>query len=135
MGPAEDGLFPARLAKISPLTLTPVNAILLAAAIAIGLVAAGGYETLIRLYVLSYYPLVVVALFAAMRLRRRDGQPEDFSMPLYPLPLLVYSACIAGICVASAFDDPAGALFGLLVPLSGAAVYWFRFRSTAAAAG
>jgi APA family basic amino acid/polyamine antiporter len=134
VGPAEDGLFPARLATISPLTLTPVNAILLAAAIAIALVALGGYELLIRLYVLSYYPLVVVALFAAMRLRRRDGKPREFAMPLYPLPLLVFGACIVGICVASAFDDPAGALFGLLIPLSGAAVYWLKCRRTASAA-
>lgn len=128
VGPAEDGLFPARFARISPLTLTPVNAILLTAALAIGLLAVGGYERLIRLYVLSYFPLVVVALFAAMRLRRREGKPPEFSMPLYPLPLLVFAACIAGICVASAFDDPAGGLFGLMVPLSGAVVYWFRFR-------
>jgi APA family basic amino acid/polyamine antiporter len=128
IGPAEDGLFPAQLAAISPLTLTPVNAILLTAAIAIGLVALGRYEQLIRLYVLSYFPLVVVALFASVRLRRRDGNPRDFSMPLYPLPLLVFGASIAGICIASAFDDPAGALFGLLVPVTGAAVYGFRFR-------
>jgi len=128
VGPAEDGLFPARFARISPRTLTPVNAILLTAAIAIGLLAVGGYERLIRLYVLSYFPLVVVALFAAMRLRRREGKPPEFSMPLYPLPLFVFGACIVGICVASALDDPAGGLFGLMVPLSGAAVYWLRFR-------
>jgi amino acid transporter len=128
VGPAEDGLFPAQFARISPLTLTPVNAILLTAAIAIGLLAAGGYERLIRLYVLSYFPLVVVAMFATVRLRRRYGAPPEFSMPLYPWPLFVFAACIAGICVASAFDDPAGGLFGLMVPLSGVAVYWLRFR-------
>jgi APA family basic amino acid/polyamine antiporter len=128
VGPAEDGLFPARFARISPRTLTPVNAILLTAAIAIGLLAVGGYERLIRLYVLSYFPLVVVAMFATVRLRRRDGAPQEFSMPLYPWPLFAFGTCIAGICVASAFEDPVGALFGLLIPLSGAAVYWLRFR-------
>jgi APA family basic amino acid/polyamine antiporter len=128
IGPAEDGLFPARLAWISPRTLTPVNAILLTAGLACVLVAIGGFELLIRLYVLSYYPLTVVALFAAVRLRRRNGRPRDFSMPLYPLPLLVFAAGIAGICIASALDDPAGALFGLLVPLAGAVFYWLRFH-------
>lgn len=128
IGPAEDGLFPARLAWISPRTLTPVNAILLTAGLACVLAVIGGFELLIRLYVLSYFPLVVVSLFAAVRLRRRDGKPRDFSMPLYPLPLLVFAAGIAGICIASALDDPAGALFGLLVPLTGGAFYWLRFR-------
>ncbi|MGH6782854.1 MAG: APC family permease [Sphingomonadaceae bacterium] len=128
LGPAQDGLFPAKLAAISPRTLTPINAILLTAAIAIGLVTIGGYEFLLRLYVLSFYPLVVVALFGAVRLRRRDGKPRDFSMPLYPLPLLVYGASIVGICVASAFDDPASAALGLLVPLAGAVVYSLKFR-------
>ena len=44
LGPAQDGLFPAKLAAISPRTLTPMNAILLTAAIAIGLVTIGGYS-------------------------------------------------------------------------------------------
>jgi APA family basic amino acid/polyamine antiporter len=128
IGPAEDGLFPARLAAISPRTLTPANAILFTAAIAIALVTIGGYELLIRLYVLSYFPMTIIALFAAVRLRRRDGAPQDFSMPLYPLPLLVYGVGILGICIASAIGDPAGALFGLLVPLTGALFYWLKFR-------
>lgn len=126
VGPAEDGLFPARLGAVSPRTLTPVNAILLAAAIAIVLATVGGYEVLIRLYVMAQYPLIVMALFAAVRLRRREGAPQDFSMPLYPLPLLVYGASIAAICIANAFDDPAGAMIGLLIPLTGAAVYGLR---------
>lgn len=130
VGPAEDGLFPRKLAAVSPVTLTPMNAILLTAAIAIGLVTIGGYELLIRLYVLGIYPLTVVALLGAVRLRQRDGKPSAFAMPLYPLPLLVFVAGIAGICVASAWDDPAGALFGLLIPATGAVVYAVRtFRT------
>lgn len=128
IGPAEDGLFPAKLAAISPRTLTPVNAILMTATLAIFLVTLGGYAFLIRLYVLGFYPLVVVALFAAMRLRRREGPPRGFSMPLYPLPLVVYGVGIVGICVASAFEDPVGAAFGLLLPLSGAVVYALKRR-------
>jgi APA family basic amino acid/polyamine antiporter len=123
LGPAEDGLFPAKLAAVSPRTLTPVNAILLAAAIALGLVTIGGYEFLIRLFVLGYYPLIVVALGSAALLRKRSGQPREFAMPLYPLPLLAYGGGIIGICVASALADPTGAVLGLLVPVSGAIVY------------
>ena len=65
---------------------------------------------------------------AAVRLRRRDGAPPGFSMPLYPLPLVVYGVGILGVCVFSAIGDPAGALFGLMVPLTGAVVYRLKFR-------
>jgi APA family basic amino acid/polyamine antiporter len=128
VGPAEDGLFPARLAAVSPRTLTPVNAILLTASIAIGLVTLGSYGLLLRLYVLSYYPFVVVALMAAVRLRQRQGKPQGFAMPLYPLPLLLYGVSVLGICTASALDDPKGAIFGLLIPLSGLIIYSLRQR-------
>ncbi len=128
IGPAEDGLFPAGLAAVSPRTLTPVNAIAMTAGIAIGLVALGGYAFLLRLYVLGFYPLVVVALFGAVRLRMREGKPSEFSMPLYPLPLLVYGGGIVGICVASALHDPVGAAFGLLLPLSGVIAYALKSR-------
>ena len=77
---------------------------------------------------LSFYPLIIVALCGAVRLRMRDGKPRDFSMPLYPLPLLVYGASIVGICVASAFDDPTSAALGLLIPLTGAVAYSLKFH-------
>jgi APA family basic amino acid/polyamine antiporter len=127
VGPAEDGLFPARLAAISPRTLTPANAILLTAGIAMGLVTLGSYGLLIRLYVLSHYPFVVVALLAAVRLRQRQGKPKGFAMPWYPLPLLLYGVSILGICAASALDDPMGAICGLLIPMSGLLLYAFRW--------
>jgi basic amino acid/polyamine antiporter, APA family len=128
VGPAEDGLFPAQLATVSPRTLTPVNAILLTATIAIGLVTLGSYGLLLRLYVLSYYPFVVVALLAAVRLRQRQGNPQGFAMPLYPLPLLLYGFSVFGICTASALDDPKAAICGLLIPLSGLITYSLRQR-------
>ena len=111
VGPAENGLFPARLAAISPRTLTPVNAILMTAGIAMVLVTLGSYGVLIRLYVLSYYPFVVVALLASVRLRQRQGKPKGFAMPWYPLPLLLYGISVLGICAASAVDDPMGAIW------------------------
>lgn len=126
VGPAEDGLFPMRLAAVSPRTLTPVNAILLTAGIAMGLVTIGSYGALIRLYVLSYYPFVVIALLAAVLLRQRQGRPQGFAMPWYPFPLMFYGVSILGICVASALDDPMGAIFSVLIPISGLVVYACR---------
>ena len=77
---------------------------------------------------LSYYPFVVVALLAAVRLRQRQGKPKGFAMPWYPLPLVLYGVSILGICAASALDDPMGAICGLLDPMSGLLLYAFRRR-------
>lgn len=130
VAPAEDGLLPRAIAAVSPRTRTPANAILLTCGIAIVLTTLGGYEFLTRVYVLSFYPVVLLALTAAVRLRHREGPPTTFSMPFYPWPLVIYVTGIAGICIASAVEDPVGALLGLMLPLSGALVYaarsWFR---------
>ena len=128
MAPAEDGLLPRAIAIVSPATQTPANAILLTAGIAIALTTLGGYEFLTRLYVLAFYPMAVVALSAAARLRHRDGPPTTFAMPFYPWPLVIYSGGIAAICIASVLEDPVYALFGLMLPLSGAMIYAARVR-------
>jgi APA family basic amino acid/polyamine antiporter len=121
--PAEDGLFPSWLARLSKRSATPANAITLLAVIAVTLVLSGGYVVLIRLAVLTIYPLICVALLGAIRLRRREGPPMEFSMPLYPLPLVVFCGGIAITCVASAADDPVGLGWAVAMWIVGAIIY------------
>ncbi len=121
--PAEDRLFPSWLARVSPHRATPANAIATLASIAIVLVALGGYARLINISVLVNYPLIVVALAGAVRLRNAQGRPANFSMPLYPLPLIVFAGGIAMAVAASVVNDPGALLYAAGVPLSGAAVY------------
>lgn len=128
LAPAEDGVFPGFLARVSERARTPVNAIVLLGGVAISLVVSGGYLFLIRLVVLSLYPLVCVALLGAVRLRRRDGPPTGFSMPLYPLPLIVFVAGITIAVISSLFDDPMGSMFGIAMPIVGAVIYRLAVR-------
>jgi len=121
--PAEDGLFPAWMAKLSKRAATPANAISVLAAVAVALVLSGGYAFLIRLAVLTSYPLFCVALLGAIRLRRRDGPPAGFSMPFYPLPLIVFCGGIIITCIASFLDAPVGMAYAVAVWAAGALVY------------
>jgi APA family basic amino acid/polyamine antiporter len=126
--PADDRLFPSWLARVSPRRATPANAIATLAAVAIVLVALGGYSRLINISVLVNYPLIVVALFGAAILRRTRGVPVGFSMPLYPMPLIVFSAGIAMAVTASIMNDAGALFYAAGVPISGALVYALRRR-------
>jgi amino acid transporter len=123
LAPAEDGLFPRWLARVWPSTETPANAVIAMTMVAIFYVLSGGYSAIIGAYALVWYPFLAVALFSTVVLRRRHGVPSGFSMPLYPLPLIVFVVGIAAMCVASVAADPKALLIALFVPVTGSVVY------------
>jgi len=128
LAPAEDGLFPAWLARVWRHTNTPANAVIAMSAVAMLFVLSGGYSAIIGAYALVWYPFVALALASAVVLRRREGPPRGFSMPLYPLPLVVFVAGIAAMVAASIADDPRALLVALFVPVTGSIVYAVRSR-------
>lgn len=123
LAPAEDGLLPTWLARVWPRTKTPANAVIAMSAVAMFYVLSGGYSAIIGAYALVWYPFLALALASAVVLRRRDGPPSGFSMPLYPLPLIVFVAGIAAMVAASIADDPRALLVALFVPVTGTVVY------------
>jgi len=123
---AEEGLFFGAFARPHPRARTPWLAITLVASMAILLVLTGGYGFLIRISVLSSYPLAALAMLAAPRLRRRAGTTSGFSMPLYPLPLAFFVGTIVIVWILSLVGDPPAVLYGVVVTALGAAVYAVR---------
>lgn len=123
LAPGEDGLFPTWLARVWPQTKTPANAVIAMSAVAILFVLSGGYSAIIGAYALVWYPFVALALASVAVLRRRDGPPQGFSMPLYPLPLIVFVAGIVAMVAASIADDPRALFVALFVPVTGSIVY------------
>jgi APA family basic amino acid/polyamine antiporter len=123
LAPAEDGLFPKSLARVWQTTKTPANAVIALTAVAIFFVVSGGYSAIIGAYALVWYPFLALALASAVVLRRREGPPQGFSMPLYPLPLVVFIAGIVAMVAASIADDPRALLVALFVPVTGTVVY------------
>jgi APA family basic amino acid/polyamine antiporter len=131
LGPAMDGLLPRALARIWPSTSTPGTAVLALTGFAMVFVLSGGYSTIIGVLALVNYPLYALALTGAAVLRRRHGAPSAFSMPLYPLPLIIYIAGIAAMVVASIAADPRAIVFALFVPVTGSLLYWATRRRAA----
>jgi APA family basic amino acid/polyamine antiporter len=133
IAPAEDGLFPSWLARLTTRASTPANAVITLAGAAMLLLIAGDYGALISVCVLVGYPLNAISLLGAVRLRLKEGPPGGFSMPLYPLPLLIFVGGIAATLAASLVGNSQTLFYALGVPASGTAVYAFQRRCKARA--
>ena len=123
---AEERLFFGRFASLSRWH-TPWQAVLLVGSMSVGLVLSGSYASLIRLAVLAIYPLTAVTVYATVRLRHRDG-PPSWSMPLYPLPLVIFVASVAIVSLFSFTGDPRSFALSIGATLLGVPVYWLWTR-------
>ena len=86
------------------------------------------------LAILLLSSLTVVALFV---LRRRDPEFRAFLCPGYPVTPWVYLLVSLAVAVSSAFYDPRGSLWGVLLVAAGFIVYavWKRTTSNESPAG
>ncbi len=130
---AEERLFFVRFTALSRWQ-TPWQAILLVGGMSVALVLSGSYASLIRLAVLAIYPLTAVTLCGAVVLRRRDG-PPSWSMPFYPLPLLIFVASVVVVSGFALAGDPRSFAVSFGATLAGVPVYlvWRRFFRAPAA--
>ena len=124
---AADGMFFARFATLS-VAGTPWAAVILHAALASVLAMLGGYELLFRLVVFALYPLAAAVYFGAIVLRRREGIPSGFRMPLYPLPIIIYGALLGLVLVVSLVEDPVAPVYSGVVLVAGWLVHRFIVR-------
>lgn len=124
---AEERLFFSRFSALSRWQ-TPWQAILLVGGMSAALVLSGSYASLIRLAVLAIYPLTAVTLCGAVVLRRRDGAPS-WSMPFYPLPLVIFVTSVVVVSGFALAGDPRSFALSFGATVAGVPVYlvWRRF--------
>lgn len=118
---AERGVFFPAFLRLSPWK-TPWVGTLVVGPIALVLVLSGTFAFLSRLAVMALFPLMAMALVGAMRLRRREGAPSGFAMPLYPLPVVFFTAVVVLVTVFAALGDPRAALLSVATVVVGLAV-------------
>jgi amino acid transporter len=83
---ADDGLFPAAIARVHPRYRTPYVAIALAAALGIALVLTQTFEQLTDTFVLAIWPFYLLGVAAIYRLRRaRPDLPRPYRVVGYPV--------------------------------------------------
>ena len=128
---ARDGLFFARLAKVSERFGTPASAIVLLSCWSIVLALTGTFEQLLTYVVFAgwiFYGLGALAVFASRR--RAPNAVRPFRTPGYPVTPLVF-ALAAGLLVGNTlYGQTRQAAIGLVVVLLGTPVYYlWRSRS------
>jgi amino acid transporter len=127
---AEEGHFFRAVAWVHPRWKTPVVAIGIYGAMTLLYIGSGaGFEWLTRYLILGFTPFYGLAAIAAVIQRRRAPLlPGQFSMPLYPLPIvgmLLYVVC----GLASGFlGDPVAAAGGVVILIVGTLVFEVRRR-------
>ena len=128
---AKDGLFLHSVAEIHPRFGTPAKAILIQGLISSVLAVMGSFQQIISYFI--FVAVVFLALAGAGLLiarKRGSGIAPAFSMPMYPLPLIVFLVLMSLLLILLAGHSPRQALLGVVVVLVGIPVYSAFQRNT-----
>ncbi len=118
-------------------TQTPVNALLVQSAIALGLVLLGtltrsGFETMVDYTAPVFWFFLLLTALSLFILRQKEPTVDrPFRVPLYPLTPLLFCGTAAYMLYASLRYTSLGALVGVAVLLAGLPILLLmRFRKT-----
>jgi APA family basic amino acid/polyamine antiporter len=132
---ARDGVFFARLARVSERFGTPASAIILLAVWSALLAASGTFEQLLTYVVFAgwiFYGLGAMSVFSSRR--KHADAPRPFRTPGYPITPLLFVASAALLVANTLREQPTRAFIGLAVVLLGTpAFYLWRARAERAA--
>lgn len=117
---AQDGLFPAAAAAVSPRFGTPARAILIQAVLASVLVALGTFDTIVAYFVFITVAFIMLTVASVFTLQRRD---PGFHVPANPWPPLVFLFVGALLLVLLALNSPFQAALGVAIVAAGVPVY------------
>ena len=123
---AEDGLFLKPMAAVHPRFKTPVNAIVLAAALGVTFVLLRKFEDLADAFVTAILPFYILGVASIFVLRRRPGYAPVFRSPGYPLVPVLFILATIYLLVNAVIDPttrwPTIAVFGVIA--AGIPVYY-----------
>lgn len=127
---ARDGVFFRRLAEVHPRFGTPALAVIALNAVSIVLALTGTFEQLLTYVVFTgwiFYALGAASIFVYRR--KQPGAPRPFRVPGYPLTPLLFVLASALIVANTFYAQPARALIGIGMVISGLPVYFVWRRS------
>jgi APA family basic amino acid/polyamine antiporter len=126
---AQDGLFFASVARVSPRTHVPVIAIATQGVLAAAFALYNTYDRLLGYAVFAdwiFFSLAAVALIVFRR--TRPDAPRPYPTPLYPIVPLVFVAAGTGIVLNLFIDDPVNAIKGTAIIAIGVPVFFIWRR-------
>lgn len=116
----------------------PAPALLLQAAVTLGLIAFGatardGFQAMVDYTAPTFWFFMLLVGLSVMRLRRIEPDaPRPFRTPLYPATPIVFCLTCAWLLYSSIAYTGVGALLGVIVLLAGAPLVWTILRDEAA---
>jgi APA family basic amino acid/polyamine antiporter len=129
---AEDGLFFAAVAKLSPRSRVPVIAIVMQGALATAIALSGKYEQILN-YVVSvdfiFFGLTAICVFIFRR--RLQGERASGSwarVPGHPVTTVIFIAVCWLVVINTVYQYPANTLIGLGILLAGIPAYYLWRR-------
>ena len=126
---AADGMFFKSLAKVSPRTRVPVNAVLAQCGWASVLAISGTYDTLTDSVVFASCLFYALSAAAVIIFRQREPDlPRPFRTWGYPFTPIVFVMVSAALLASALYATPKQALLGVGVILLGVPFYFYWSR-------
>jgi APA family basic amino acid/polyamine antiporter len=122
---SHDGLFPAPLATVNPLTQTPARATAFLALLASVFVFVGTFQQIIAFFMCTTLGFIALAATALVVVRRRAPSETSFHAPGYPLTTVLFVVLIFIVVTLVAVSQPLQAVTGFLIVLAGLPVHHF----------
>ena len=127
---ARDGVFFRSLATLHPRTRTPVAAIVLQGAWAVGLVLSGTYGDLLDWVTFADWIFFGATAATLLVYRRRTSAGPHFLAPFHPLSTVLFMMAAAYVVLGAIVSNPGNAFRGTLVLAAGVPAYlWWRRRA------
>jgi len=128
---AADGVFPAPLARVHPVRLTPVVSLVAQGLLACGLILVftalgiGQFDAITDMVIFAEWAFYGMCAAGVIVLRRRRPDlPRPYRAWGYPWAQALFVACAAWLFVNSLLEAPKQSGIGLLLILLGIPAYW-----------
>jgi APA family basic amino acid/polyamine antiporter len=116
---SHDGLFPAPLATVNPLTQTPARATAFLALLASVFVSVGTFQQIIAFFMCTTLGFIALSAAALIVVRRRAPGGASFHAPGYPLTTVLLVLLILTVMALVGINQPLQAIAGFAIVLLG----------------
>jgi APA family basic amino acid/polyamine antiporter len=120
---SDDGLFPAAVAAVNPLTRTPARATLFLALLASVFVSIGSFRQIIAFFMCTTLGFIALAAAALVVVRRREPGKTPFRAPGYPLTTGSFVLLILSVVTLVGINQPVQAITGFAIVVAGLPVH------------
>jgi APA family basic amino acid/polyamine antiporter len=125
---SRDGLFPAALASVNPVTQSPARATTLLGVLASLFVSVGTFQQIIAFFMCTSLGFITLAAAALVVIRRRARGGTSFRAPGYPVTTALFVLLLFSVVTFVGINQPLQAITGFMIVLLGLPAHHFFAR-------